>query len=304
MIYTIDNTNSITKILEKLKSGDTLYLKKGIYNEKVFEINDNITIKGEDKDGVIIQNKDYFCKIMDDYNICNTFRSYTMYIGGKNITLKNLTIKNLSVPSNIYGQAVALHVDSDNFFCENVKLVGAQDTLFTGPTPYFLRERYKNFLKPIYLREYIAKQIFKDCDIYGDVDFIFGNSTALFYNCNIISIGDKKGWLSAPSHEIGQEFGYLFYKCNTIKEDNAKDIYLARPWGKYGNVAFIDCKLGDHINKEGFSIWGGTTRHETAKFMEYGEYDTSNRPSWVKELNKKEAIEYLDSFLNHINYKL
>ena len=308
MNYTIDSSFSINEALEKLESGDILYLKNGIYKEKVFEIKDDITIIGESKDGVVIENNDYFCKIMEDHNICNTFRTYTAYIGGKNVTLKNLTIKNLSVPSSKFGQAVALHVDSDNFYCENVALVGAQDTLFTGPTPYFLRERYKNFLKPIFLRKYVAKQVFKNCDIYGDVDFIFGNSTALFYNCNIISIsrigGVKTGWLCAPSHEEAQEYGYLFYKCNIKAEKNVEGIYLARPWGKYGNVAFIDCKLGSHINPEGFSIWSGTTRHETAKFMEYGDYDTSKRPDWSIKLNKKEAMEYLDSFLNNINYKL
>ena len=309
MRITVNDKMSINEALKSVKPGDELYLEKGTYNEKVEVLIDDITIIGEDAKTTIIQNKDYFHKIMSDYNSCNTFRTFTMYIGGKNITLKNITIKNLSTPSEKYGQAVALHVDSDNFLCEDVILSGAQDTLFTGPIPYFLRERLKNFLPQVFRREYIAKQVFKNCLIMGDVDFIFGNSTALFYNCEIRNIRRNScksnvGYVCAPSHEINQKFGYLFYKCNFTAEDGVSNIYLARPWGKYGRVAFIDNKLGNHINKEGFSIWDGTKRHETATFIEAEDYDLSKRPNWAILLEDEEKKTYVKDFLENINYKL
>ncbi len=305
----IDNTSSINETLKNLKSGDEIYLKKGIYNEKVTILNDNIKITGEDKDETIINNHDYFHKIMPDYNECNTFRTYTVYAGGKNITIKNLTIKNSSIPATKYGQAVALHADSDNLLCENVNLYGEQDTLFTGPIPYFLRERHKNFLDPIFMREYYAKQVYKNCDIYGNVDFIFGNATALFYKCNLHSLKQDTsthicGYISAPSHEQNQEFGYLFLNCKLTHDEGVNNVYLARPWGKYGNVAFIDNEIDSHINKEGFSVWIGKNRHQTAKFMEYGNYDVKDRASWSIILNEKEKNDYVEAFLKHINYTL
>ncbi len=308
MVIELTPKDSITEAAKKLKSGDKLFLKKGIYNEKVEIFNNNISIIGENRDEVIIQNGDYFHKLLLDYNSCNTFRTYTMYLGGNNITLKDLTVKNLCNKSYIYGQSIALYNDSDNFLGEHIILDGGQDTLFTGPLPYFLRERHKNFLRPIFLRDYIAKQIYKDSIIKGDTDFIFGNATALFINCDLVSIETKAhhgidGYISAPSHAIDQQYGYLFYKCNLRKEKGVKNVYLARPWGKYGTVAFIDCNLEEHINKEGFSIWVGKNRHQTCRFIEYGKYELKDRISWAHILDEKEKNAYVEAFLKNINYK-
>lgn len=307
MVYEITPNDSITESAKKLASGDVLYLKNGIYNEKVEIFNDNISIIGEDMHNTIIQNMDYYHKILADHNVCNTFRSYTMYLGGANITLKNLTIKNLSKPSSLYGQALALYNDSDNFLAENVILDGAQDTLFTGPLPYFLRERQKNFLRPVFLRDYVAKQIYKNCIIKGDTDFIFGNATALFVDCDIISIKSNSprtvdGYVCAPSHAIDQEFGYLFYHCNIDREDGVKNVFLARPWGKYGKCAFIYCQLGDHINPEGYSVWPSKNRHLTSVYQEYGAYDTSNRVPWIHVLTKEEKNAFVKAYFKNINY--
>lgn len=306
MIVKIDSSMSINESLKNLSKGDTLYLSNGIYNEKVeIEISD-INIIGESKENTIISNKDYFHKIMDDFNECNTFRTYTLYINGDNVTLKNLTIRNDSIPSSIYGQAVALYADGDNFKCENCIIKSAQDTLFTGPLPDDLLIRHQGFLKESHLKGKKTHQIYINNDIYGDVDFIFGGAYALFYNCNIISLDyDDKGfgYITAPSHSSSDKYGYLFYKCNLIKTPKAVNVYLSRPWRDYGNCAFIECIMDDHISPKGFNKWENSNRDKTARFYEYTEnVDLSNREKWVKLLNKDEKEKFKEEFFKLVNF--
>ena len=298
----INNASTLKDILNNCKDGETIYLKKGTYNGKFHITSNNITIIGEDMENTIITNDDYFHKILNDGNEANTFRTYTLLVTGANVTIKNVTIENRSKPSSKYGQAVALHVCGNNFKCDNVILKSAQDTLFTGPLQQDLIERYTGFLLKEQLKPEKTTQIYKNCKIYGDTDFIFGSSQALFINCDIISIG--KGYLSAPAHSKDMKYGYLFYKCNLISEGNSDGTYLARPWRDYGCAAFIDCNVGNHIDQKGFNKWDGTNRDKTARFYEYSSnVDLSNREKWVNILNEDEKEKYLKDYFEYINYK-
>ena len=304
MQYIITNDMSINDTIKILKAGDTLLLKPGIYKEKIEILANDITIIGEEPSSTVITNHDFYHKIMSDNNECNTFRTYTMFINGNNVRLKNLTIENSAIPSNKYGQAVALHVQGNNFQCENCIIKSAQDTLFTGPLPTNLIQRYKNFLPDYFLVDKSSKQIYKYCTIIGDVDFIFGGATALFYECKIVSLArmdkilnEPNGYICAPSHKKELQYGFLFYKCDIICENGCSNVYLARPWRDYGCAAFILCNMAEHINPIGYNKWGNTNRDKTARFYEYSlNIDMTKRAPWIKVLNDQEAKDYLKSF--------
>ena len=308
MKFTIDSNDSINDTLKKMKDGDTLFLKNGLYEEKIVVLLNNINIIGEKMDEVVISNHDWFTKIMPDYNECNTFSTYTLLIAGNNVNISNLTIENTCTPSSRYGQAVALYVEGDNFKATDVIIKGAQDTLFTGPLPPDLIIRHQGFLPDFQLRGNKSRQIYEDCQIYGDVDFIFGTAQALFINCDIISIPtktrrEKLGYISAPAHNKEDEYGYLFYKCNMTSDDNNQDVYLARPWRDYGTAAFIDCTYGKHISKLGFNKWNNTNRDKTARFYEYNEeINIKDREPWANQLTKVEKEQYVNEFLKLVNY--
>ena len=310
MKYIINESISINETLKKCKPGDIIYLKNGLYKEKVDIMINNVCIIGESIDHTIITNHDFYHKIMPDYNECNTFRTYSCYVGADNVEISNLTIQNSSVPSYKYGQAVALHADGNNFKCTNVKLESAQDTLFTGPLPADLIERHKGFLRDCFRKNNKSIQVYKDCTIIGDVDFIFGSAQALFLNCDIISISrhpkatGPDGYICAPSHPYEDKFGYLFYKCNLIKQDGVNNVFLGRPWRDYGTAAFIDCKMNSHINPKGFDKWANTNRDKTARFYEYTEnIDLTNREPWIKLMTKDEAIKYVNDYYEYIKYE-
>ena len=288
MEYIIDSTTSINATLEKMKDFDVLILKKGVYKEKVKVLNNNITIKGLDRDEVIIENKDFFHKIMPDFNECNTFRTYTVYVGGDNVVLKNLTIKNLSTPSSKYGQACALHVDGDYFYADSINIVSAQDTLFTGPLPRDLQKRHIGFLEDTFRRDRKSYQKYINCYIEGDVDFIFGGANATFKNCTIVSLYRAplrdmttiskeqpatyveqavQGFVCAPNTPKG-ESGLHFIDCNFIT-DRCPDgsVYLARPWRHDGAAVFENCTFGPHIHPDLFAGWKDVhTLEPTARF--------------------------------------
>lgn len=305
MRYEIDNTKSITESVSQLKDGDTLFLKNGIYNEKVEIIGNNINIIGESEEKVIIQNKDWYSKIMPDYNECNTFRTETVFIHGENIKISNLTIINLSTPSSKYGQALALYADANNLLAKNITLKSEQDTLFTGPLPKDLLIRHKGFLNKNKLSGKKNKQIYDNCTIIGNVDFIFGSAYALFINSKIIDIDrSKENYICAPSHDKDDKFGFLFYKCDIIHQGNIKMTYLARPWRDYGQAAFILCNMNDHIVDIGYDRWTNSQRDKTARFYEYTEnIDTSKRAKWAHILNKSDAEKYVKDYFEFIGYK-
>ena len=303
MIYEIGPTNSINEIISKMNENDTLILNDGIYNEKVFILKDKILIKAKHEHKAIIQNHDYYHKIMQDENECNTFRTYTMFIGGDDVTIEGLYIKNTSTPSKIFGQAVSLHVSGNHFLCKNTIIESAQDTLFTGPLPNDLIERYSGFHNNEILKNKLSHQVYNNCKIIGDVDYIFGGATALFINCKLITIDNNSkhpAFITAPSHDRDTPFGYLFYKCNIT---NHKETFFSRPWRDYGCVAFIDNEIDDNIHPDGFDKWNNSNRDKTARFFEYTpKKDTSKRVSWSKQLTEEESEKYISDFYDYIEY--
>lgn len=307
MKFILTDTQYINETLKKAARGDTIYLTAGIYHEKVEILTDGIILTGDGADKTIITNHDFYHKIMPDYNECNTFRTYTCYVGADNVTISGITVENSSVPSRKYGQAVALHVDGNHFYCYDSILKSAQDTLFTGPLPMDLVARYQGFLPPYQLEARPSVQHYKNCTIQGDVDFIFGGATALFEDCEILTIykeGQKSfeanSYICAPSHAEDTPFGYLFYRCHIAAEPKVSNVYLGRPWRDYGCAAFIDCTMGNHIHKLGFNKWNHTERDKTARFYEYGSYEFSEREPWVHRLTAEQARQYVSDYFNFI----
>lgn len=298
----ITPNQSINKTLYTIESGSTIILNDGIYNEKIEIWKDSIKIQAKHPGKAIISNKDYYHKIMSDNNECNTFRTYTLYVGANHVTLEDLIIQNEATPSSIYGQAVALHVDGNDFCCNRCVISGAQDTLFSGPMPSDLLDRYQGFYPKEKLKGSLSTQLYSHCKIIGDVDFIFGCGIALFDHCELISLErgtTSPSYICAPAHPKESPFGFLFYKCSLKGNEPA---YLARPWRDYGCVAFIECDMGQHIVSEGFHKWNQTERDKTARFYEYTlNVSLEHRVPWSHQLNSLEAKEYFTQFTKFFN---
>ena len=279
----------------------TIRIAAGIYREKLFIEKKDIRIEGVGMDDTVIEYADGAEEKMPDGARRGTFRSQTMFLGGKRCVLKDLSVINSAGPGEIAGQAVALYADAESVYLENVELSSYQDTLFTAPLP--VAEKQPNgFLGPRVLTERkLTKQYYKNCRIIGNVDFIFGGADAVFDGCDIIVRNRSKeinGYITAPGDNPGR-LGYAFLNCRITGEDPdmKESVFLGRPWRSEGKAAFLSCRYDGCIHPLRFSEWGMTYAEESnAHFAEYAPADiqgnpisTDGRNPWVRLLDDNEA---------------
>ena len=296
-IYYATPNDDLQALINSVEPNSIIKLSEGVYRQKLEIDTPNLTIEGENADSTVIENAD-FAKKLDEKGVeYNTFRTYTVAVCASGVTLRNLTVANTALNSREKGQEVALTVYGDNFVAENCHFTSEQDTVFCGPLPKDLIERYDGFLKDKLRRDITSKQIFSHCTVTGTVDFIFGCGDCLFDKCTIISLADgRHGFVAAPAHALEQNVGMIFNQCEFLSEGEIKDsIFLARPWRDYGKASFISCSYGKHICAEGFDKWNDTERDKTARFAEYG-VNRAGRVAWSKELTKTEVEKLLNYF--------
>ena len=285
MIYTDPNKN-LQEILDKAQPGETIRLAEGDYRCKTTVFTPGLTLCGAGADRTRIIWDDFAKKLDADGVEYNTFRTWTLAVCADGITMKDLSIVNDALHPEIKGQEVALTVYGDCFTMERCRLTSTQDTLFLGPLPSDLIERYDGFLPDCLRRDKPCAQRFDNCLIEGTVDFIFGCGSAVFDRCEIRSLYDvrKTGYAAAPAHALGQTEGFFFRNCRFTAEESVPpgSVYLARPWRDYGLCVFQDCAYGAHISPLGFDKWNDTQRDKTARFYEAPH--AAGRVSWVKDL--------------------
>lgn len=245
-----------------------VFIKKGVYKEKLIlpTWKTGITFIGEDRDLTIINYDDHA-----NIDKMGTFKTFTFFLAGNDITIENLTIENSAAP---LGQAVALHVEGDRVIFRNCRFLGNQDTIYTG------REG--------------SRQYFENCYIEGTTDFIFGPSTAWFEKCIIHC--KKNSYITAASTPQSREFGYIFNHCKVTLAEGVNAEYLGRPWRAYAMTLFMNTELPSGIKPEGWHNWGKEENEQTARYMEYNNTGagaaTSQRIPWAKVLTRKEAQKY------------
>ena len=162
----------------------------GVYREKIFCEKKEITLVGAGMAETVIDYDDYANEVMPDGRKRGTFRTYTAFFGGKKVTVKDMSIRNSAGDGRVVGQAVAVYADADVCRFENVKMTGCQDTLFCEPLPVAARQQ-NGFMGPRMMTERrLTKQYYKNCEIVGDVDFIFGGADAVFDDC-VITCNDR-----------------------------------------------------------------------------------------------------------------
>ena len=255
-----------------------IFIKNGVYNEKLVipTWKHQLTLIGESKDKVIIQNGDFSGKINPvTGEKFSTFTSSTVLVQGDDIHFKNISIKNTSCNE---GQAVALHVEGDRFIAENCNLLGCQDTLYTATEG--------------------SRQYYKNCYIEGTTDFIFGEATCVFEGCTIKSLANS--YVTAAATPANQEFGYVFFDCELIAKDGVDKVYLGRPWRSYAKTVFINSTLGEHIVEKGWDPWTGDQMFpQKEKTTYYAEYQSKGkgaspktRVAWSHQLTKNELRKY------------
>ncbi|MDU4660268.1 MAG: pectinesterase family protein, partial [Clostridium butyricum] len=178
----IPTYNTISSAIQSINKDNSdekiIFIKNGIYKEKLTIAVPNITLVGEsaahtvitydDASGTIKRSEDGGDGVVT-YGTSNS-SSVTIKESAENFKAANLTIAN-SFDEDVNAaiankQAVAMKNEADKSVFENCRFIGNQDTLYANK----------------------KRQYYHNCFICGDVDFIFGGAQAVFDNCEIKSV--------------------------------------------------------------------------------------------------------------------
>ncbi|KQV96956.1 pectinesterase family protein [Rhizobacter sp. Root1221] len=201
------------------------------------------------------------CNPNTDATTYGTSGSTTFTVAANDFHAKNLTFSNDYVEETYSGsgqQAVALKTTGDRLIFDNVRVLGHQDSLYLST-----REAAT-----------VARAYFKNSQVQGDVDFIFGRGTAVFDGCTITYLTGRKGNGGnhiAPSTAAGNPFGFLFVNSRFTHDGASADsVSIGRSWdegvaaGTYragvspnGQALIRESTMDGHIKLQ--TPWGTST---------------------------------------------
>ncbi|VFQ92520.1 unnamed protein product [Cuscuta campestris] len=248
-----------------------IYVRQGIYQENV-EIpswKPNIVLLGDGRDVTVITGNR---SVADGWT---TFRSATVAVSGDGFLARDITFENTAGPAK--HQAVALRVNSDLAAVYRCAITGFQDSLYV----------------------HSFRQFYRECDISGTIDFIFGNAAAAFQGCNIVTRIPLPGQftvVAAQSRDSPYEAtGISIQNCSVLAagdldgNSNAVKSFLGRPWRNYSVTVVMESYIGGFIDPRGWTRWAGVGGDDQGlDTLYYGEYqnsgpgsDTDNRVDWA-----------------------
>ncbi|XP_068658604.1 pectinesterase-like [Aristolochia californica] len=273
LVVARDGTGNYTTITEAVEAAPNntkqtfvIHIKAGLYLEYVNVVRKktNLMLIGDGIGKTIIKGNR---NIVDGWT---TFRSATVAVAGEGFIMRDITVENSAGPDK--HQAVAFRSSADFSACYRCSFVGYQDTLYV----------------------HSLRQFYRDCDVYGTVDFVFGDASVVLQNCNLYSRKpnpNQKNIVTAQGREYpNQNTGISIQTCkiaaaaDLIPVKSSYKTYLGRPWKQYSRTVIMYSYIDDAIDPAGWLEWAGDFALST---LYYGEYmnrgpgaNTTNRVKW------------------------
>ncbi|KNA09523.1 hypothetical protein SOVF_152850 [Spinacia oleracea] len=198
--------------------------------------------------------------------VFSTFQSATFAVTGTGFVGMNMTIRNTAGAIN--HQAVALRSGSDLSAFYNCSFEGYQDTLYA----------------------HSLRQFYRECDIYGTVDFIFGNANVVFQNCNIyprLPLDNQFNAITAQGRtDPNQNTGISIENCvirasdDLANSNSTTKTYLGRPWKEYSRTVYLESFIDNVVDPSGWREWNGSFALDT---LYYGEFNNTGPGSNVTD---------------------
>ncbi|XP_048433296.1 pectinesterase/pectinesterase inhibitor PPE8B-like [Pyrus x bretschneideri] len=227
-----------------------IFVKRGVYKENVNIDGSkcNLVLIGEGMDVTTISGSRSFRGGWE------TFYSATFAVSADGFIAMDIGFENTAGPENY--QAVALLSGGDRAVFYRCKISGYQDTLLV----------------------HAGRQFFRECQISGSLDFIFGYGAAVFQKCLITvkkTIPAVINTVTAHGRYAPNDpTGFSFQFCTISADSDVAAGYLGRPWGKYSRTVFMQSYISNVIQPQGWIEWKGKSALDT---LYYGEY-TNNGP--------------------------
>ncbi len=260
-------------------SGGDIAVKPGTYREVVSIRKPHVHLHGVDPDPA---------KTTIVYNhgpsYAGTFASAAVFVEADDVTVDHMTISN-DLGSG-HGQGVALAVTADRAIFRNLRLLGAQDTLFAAS-----RYCYGDYGPCV-----AARQYFEDCYIEGNTDFIFGDSLAVFERCDLHGVATGSVMYTAQSRHTAKQrdSAYVFDHCRLTGVGRELPISLGRPWRPYATVIFLHTMIDAPVIPAGWTEWArfGVPSLPTVTYAEFDSTGPGANPSARRQLTASEAEEW------------
>ncbi|XP_047968227.1 pectinesterase-like [Salvia hispanica] len=244
-----------------------IYVKAGTYNEKISTNKDGITLIGDGKYATIITAGTSVGKG------ASLKGSATFTVHGDGFIARDIGFENTAGPEG--HQAIALAVASDRSVLYRCSISSYQDTLYALS----------------------LRQFYRECDIRGTIDYIFGNAAAVFQSCSLIFRRPRSGAsfnaiLANGRTDPGQNTGFSVHNCRiTVGSDfstskSSFGLYLGRPWKAYSRAVVMQSNIAGEVSRRGWIEWEGSSgsTYKTLYFAEYGNMGpgaaTAGRVSW------------------------
>ncbi len=278
---------------------------KGVYEES-FSVNlpyVSFINKGKAEDVVITYDKSV--GNADPAKRAGTEQTATVLIGAAahDFRAENITFQNSNnlEQEEEYSQAVALASNADRAVFTGCRFIGRQDTLYLKGASKGANVKGDANQARTYL---------ENCYIEGTVDFIFGDGTAVFKDCDINMAYRAGGGYFTAANTTLCNVGYVFDGCNfTVDEkytaEDGEKIYLGRPWQcdkdhpTLGScVVIMNSNLPKILNSKGFALWDNSTVADKVRFAEYNNKvgvqaeNTAERADFVTILTEGQAAVY------------
>ncbi|KAH7657859.1 Pectinesterase protein [Dioscorea alata] len=231
-----------------------IYVKAGTYfeNIKVGRKKTNIMFIGDGKGKTIVSGSRSVAQLY------TTFHTATFAATGAGFIMRDMTIQNTAGPGE--HQAVALRVGADHAVVYHCNIIGYQDTLYV----------------------HSQRQFFRECDIYGTVDFICGNAAVVLQNCSLWArkpMQMQKNTITAQNRkDPNQNTGISIHACRIVATSDLAAVhgnyptYLGRPWKLYSRTVYMMSYIGDHVHPAGWLEWNSTFALNTLYYGEYMNY--------------------------------
>ncbi|KAG0453869.1 hypothetical protein HPP92_025173 [Vanilla planifolia] len=246
--------NAAVALLNRRKEGGrrvVIHVKAGVYRENVLIGGwlRNLVFVGDGIDKTIVTSNRSF------HDGHTTIRSATFGVWADGFWAKDMTFENTAGAAR--QQAVALLAASDQAIFHRCSFKGYQDTLFT----------------------HSLRQFYRDCEIHGTVDFIFGNAAAVIQNCDLFirtPLPRQANTVTAQGRDSPLQNTGISIHASRVRPspefEKVKDrfeSYLGRPWRSYSRTVVMKTELGGMISSEGWKAWEGGFAPDTLYYAEY-----------------------------------
>jgi pectin methylesterase-like acyl-CoA thioesterase len=264
-----------------------ILLKPGVYREVVTVPRSSVAITlvgGGATPGDVRITASLDATVVRDGKPIGTPGSATVTIANDGFQARNLTFENGYNKDRgdaaHRSQAVAVLVDdADRVHFDNVRFIGYQDTLYLRSTS----------------PERAARVFVNRSYVEGDMDFIFGESTAYFLRSEIRTLGDRPvSYTLAPSTHVASRYGFVFDDCDFTHDGTpnalAGTFRMGRQWFRggsleaVGKVAILNSRIGAHIDRvRPWSDWGprGAPLHRPVQYDSADYYANRGLPGKV-----------------------